>query len=78
MAEAAREKEVAQEVAQERGEECVCQNQAALPIRRRQDLSIVMSLMGRPPERCSASMSAVVVEGAKKEGRLGRRHGHMY
>ena len=67
MVEAVREKEVVREVAQEEGEECVCHNQAALPIPHRRDYSIVSSLVRRSPERCSTSLFAVVV-GMATEG----------
>ena len=67
MVEAAREKEVVWEVVQEEGEERVCHYQAASPIRHRRGLSIVSSLVRRPPEMCSTSLFAVVVEVATEE-----------
>ena len=58
---------MAQEVAQEEGEECVCRCQEASPIPHRRFFLVMSSLVRRPLERCSASKFAVVVEVATEE-----------
>ena len=58
---------MAQEVAQEEGEEGVCRCQEAPRIPHRRFFLVVSSLVRRPLKRCSASKFAVVVGVATEE-----------